>query len=58
MLDSPAQRILEVAEGSAADLIVLGVRPVQGELRLVTRWSSTSARVLTRAACPLLTVWG
>ncbi len=55
---SPAERILEIAEKRAADLIVLGVRPVHGEMGLVTHLSSTTARVLTQAHCPVLTVRG
>jgi nucleotide-binding universal stress UspA family protein len=54
----PAERILEVAEGRAADLIVLGVRPVPGKLGLVTHLAGTTAQVLTQAACPVLTVRG
>jgi nucleotide-binding universal stress UspA family protein len=54
----PAERILEVAENRSADLIVLGVRPEQGELALVTHLASTTARILTQAACPVLTVRG
>ena len=55
---SPAERILEVAEGKATDLIVLGVRPVHGNLGLVTHLASTTAQILPQAACPVLTVRG
>ncbi len=55
---SPAQRILEVARAQLADLIVLGVRPVHGNLGLTTHLSSTTAQILTHAACPVLTVRG
>ncbi len=54
----PAERILEVAKDRAAGLIVLGVRPVRGKLGLVTHLASTTAQILTRAACPVLTVRG
>jgi nucleotide-binding universal stress UspA family protein len=54
---SPAERILQIAESKAVDLIVLGVRPVHGNLGL-THLSSTTARILTQAACPVLTVRG
>jgi nucleotide-binding universal stress UspA family protein len=54
----PTERILKVAHHTAADLIVLGVRPVHGNLGLVTHLSSTTARILTQAACPVLTVRG
>ena len=55
---SPAERILEVAENKATDLIVLGVRPVHGNPGLVTHLASTTAQILTQAACPVLTVRG
>jgi len=55
---SPAERILEVAQRRAADLIVLGVRPLRGDLGLVTHLSSTTAQIITQAACPVLTVRG
>jgi nucleotide-binding universal stress UspA family protein len=55
---SPAERILEIAGDQAADLIVLGVRPVRGRLGLATHLASTTAHILTQAACPVLTVRG
>ena len=54
----PAARILEIARDQAADLIVLGVRPVHGKLGLVAHLASTTAQILTEAACPVLTVRG
>jgi nucleotide-binding universal stress UspA family protein len=54
----PAERILEIAGEQAADLIILGVRPVHGKLGLVTHLASTTAQILTQAACPVLTVRG
>lgn len=54
----PAERILEIAKDQAADLIVLGVRPVRGKLGLATHLASTTAHILTQAACPVLTVRG
>lgn len=54
----PAERILEIAKDQAADLIVLGVRPVHGKLGLTTHVASTTARILTEAACPVLTMRG
>ncbi len=54
----PAERILEIAEDQAADLIVLGVRPVYGKLGMTTHLASTTAEILTQAACPVLTVRG
>ena len=55
---SPAERVLEIAGDHAADLIVLGVRPVHGKLGLVTHLASTTAAILTQATCPVLTVRG
>jgi len=54
----PAERILEVAGDQAADLLVLGARPVHGRLGLGTHMASTTAQLLTQAACPVLTVRG
>ncbi len=55
---SPADRILEVAGDKSADLIVLGVRPTHENLGLATHLASTTARILTQAVCPVLTVRG
>jgi nucleotide-binding universal stress UspA family protein len=57
-LASPAERILEIAEDRDVDLIVLGVRAVRGNFGLVTHLASTTAHVLSEAACPVLTVRG
>jgi nucleotide-binding universal stress UspA family protein len=54
----PAERIVEIAANHRADLIVLGVRPVHGKFGLATHMASTTAEILTRAACPVLTVRG
>lgn len=54
----PAERILEVSQEQAADLIVLGVHPVHGKLDVATHLASTTAHMLTHAACPVLTVRG
>jgi len=54
----PTDRILEIAGDQAADLIVLGVRPVHGKLGLMTHLASTTAQILTQAVCPVLTVRG
>lgn len=56
---NPAERILEVATECDADLIVLGVREAAGHLGAATHLErSTAHRVVTRAACPVLTVRG
>lgn len=54
----PAARILEIAGERATDLIVLGVRPVHGKSGFATHLASTTAQILTQAACPVLTVRG
>jgi nucleotide-binding universal stress UspA family protein len=52
-----AEKILEVARGRSADLIVLGVRHPGNFLNASTHWPSTIAyRVAAHAACPVLTV--
>jgi nucleotide-binding universal stress UspA family protein len=53
---SPAQGILDVAERREVDLIVLGVRAGRGSLGLTTHLSTVTARLLTQARCPVLTV--
>jgi nucleotide-binding universal stress UspA family protein len=54
----PAERIVESAANHEADLLVLGVRPVDGRFGLATHMASTTAEILTRATCPVLTVRG
>ena len=53
----PGEHILRAAEEKDADLIVMGVRPnhVAGASRIVT---TTAHTVVSRAACPVLTVRG
>ena len=50
--EPPAAPILQVARERAADLIVLGVRPIRGRTGIVTHLAST------QATCPVLTVRG
>jgi len=52
----PSIRILEIAGDQSADLIVLGVRSVHGPLGLAAHLASTTAHILTKACCPVLTV--
>jgi nucleotide-binding universal stress UspA family protein len=53
----PTERILEIAGDRAADLIVLGVRPVHGNPGVITHFASTTAQqIATYATCPVLTV--
>jgi nucleotide-binding universal stress UspA family protein len=54
----PADQILAVARERDADLMVLGVRPVEGNMGVVTHLASTTAQILTQATCPVLTVRG
>ncbi len=54
----PSVRILEVAKAQATDLIVLGIRSVEGKWGMTTHLASTTAQILTQAACPVLTVRG
>jgi nucleotide-binding universal stress UspA family protein len=56
IFEPPAETILQVAMAHAADLIVLGARAVQGKLGMATHLTSTTARILTQAICPVLTV--
>jgi nucleotide-binding universal stress UspA family protein len=54
-----AEKILEVATGLGADLIVLGVRGAEGYMGTTTHLFRTTAhRVVTQAECPVLTVRG
>jgi len=55
---SPAECILRVAAEHNCDLIVLGVRPTHGSTGVVTHLASTTAKILTKAMCPVLTVRG
>lgn len=55
----PANKILEVAEGHGADLIVLGVQGADGQLgRIIHFARSGTYRIVTGAKCPVLTVLG
>jgi nucleotide-binding universal stress UspA family protein len=53
----PADRILQEAQDSKADLIVLGVRAAAGELGAATHlpWA-TAHKVIAQAHCPVLTI--
>ncbi len=55
----PADRIVEVAKQRGADLIVLGVRDAAGRLGAATHLDrATAHKVVSHAACPVLTVRG
>jgi nucleotide-binding universal stress UspA family protein len=55
----PAQRILDVAEQQGSDLIVLGIRPSAGVPGAATHLPfATAHKIVSRAACPVLTVCG
>ena len=54
---SPAERILEIADERASDLIVLGVRPTHGGES--THLAHTTAQhIVAHAPCPVLTIRG
>ena len=53
----PAEKILEVAERSKADLIVLGVRHSAGVPGAATQLPiATAHKIVAHAKCPVLTV--
>ncbi len=54
LLGLPSQAILEAAEASSADLIVVGTLGLTGIRHLLL--GSTAERVVQRAACPVLTI--
>ena len=54
-----AQKILEAAKKYHADMIVLGVCAVRGPIDLTTHTNqSTAFKVVSQAACPVLSVRG
>jgi len=55
---SPAETILEIAKSKAVDLIVLGTRAAGSGAGIVAHLASTTARILTKAPCPVLLVRG
>lgn len=56
---SPRDEILKVSEQYGADVIVLGVRSANWRLTAATRFAdSTAYQIVTKAACPVLTVRG
>ena len=57
-MGSPADVIRRVAGESASDLIVNGARGAGSLARLATHFGSIAHKVVSRAACPVLTVGG
>jgi len=56
---SPRDVILGVSEEQGADLIILGVRSANWRLMAATHFAdSTAYKIVTQAACPVLTVRG
>jgi len=56
---APANKILEVAEGHGADIIVLGVHGADSHLARITHLARSDAyKIVTQAKCPVLTVRG
>jgi nucleotide-binding universal stress UspA family protein len=61
IVESGAHRdeILGVSEEQRADVIILGVRSANWRLAAVTHFAdSTAYKIVTQAACPVLTVRG
>jgi nucleotide-binding universal stress UspA family protein len=55
----PVEKILEVAEGHAVDLIVLGIRPANGKRFELEQFLHPGVlRIVSQATCPVLTVRG
>lgn len=52
----PADKILEIANQHAADLIVIGVRGAGAMPRLASHFGSTAHDIVLRARCPVLTI--
>lgn len=57
-IGEPAQKILQVAELSKADLIVLGVKRVYRALGVTHIPWTTAHKIIAEARCPVLTVRG
>ena len=57
-MGSPADVILRIAGETASDLIVIGARGAGALARLATHFGSIAHKVVSRAACPVLTVGG
>jgi nucleotide-binding universal stress UspA family protein len=53
---APAETILRIAEGIASDLIVIGARGAGALARLATHFGSIAHKIVSHAACPVLTV--
>lgn len=52
----PADKILEIANQHAADIIVIGVRGAGAMSRMASHFGSTAHDIVLRARCPVLTV--
>jgi len=53
---APGEKILEVAKGEQADLIVLGLRNSRGYIRATHLPTTVAHQVISQATCPVLTV--
>lgn len=53
---NPTDKIIEIANQHAADLIVIGVRGAGALPRLASHFGSTAHDIVVRARCPVLTV--
>ena len=57
-MGSPADVILKVATDTASELIVIGARGAGAFARFTTHFGSIAHKVVSHAACPVLTVGG
>lgn len=57
-MGSPANVILEAATERGSDLIIIGARGAGALARLATHFGSIAHKVVSHAACPVLTVGG
>jgi nucleotide-binding universal stress UspA family protein len=56
---SPGDQILQVSEQHGVDAIILGIRSANWRVTAATRFAdSTAYKIVTKAACPVLTVRG
>ena len=53
---TPAEKILEVAENTQADLIAQGVRNFKGVVRATHLPIAVAHQVISHATCPVLTI--
>ena len=57
-MGAPADMILRIARDTAADLIIMGARGAGALARLTTHFGSIAHKVVSHAACPVVTIGG